>query len=615
MAGIEEETDVSKLRISNDEVEKTVQRKGKRSKRRRSSSAKVHDNSTPKVEVLKKEKKRKSFLPPSFELSKVESRFNGLRDLALYLLGLNQVCPTFTKVNNRHLIQHVVLLIIPGLELTDFGIDDSENIEDQSLTKCPEELPFIKQHFENFLLTTAPGDKQSLYPLIKALSSIPYTKKQRNMKIKELEKTNLILPDLLMTFQEFHENDYPIHPLVANIPSEYITDTPEGWVDTVKFEHEGSHTFAVDCEMCNTASGKVLTRISLIDFNEEVVMDEFVKPDEAIVDYVTQYSGITEEILRNVTTSLKDIQEKLLTLVSSDDILIGHSIENDLEVLKLRHPKIVDTSLIFEHPRGLPFKSSLKYLANQYLKKTIQEGSHDSVEDAKACLDLVKLKLVNNALLGKVVDGESLFKVMSDAEKKCVILDYLRVQNNQDRYVQCFNDDEITDNIVNKVKNTELVVAKFKEIETTLGWDEIYSKEEEEDAAGEKKENDSVSSAPDKSAVLKTLNRRLEKIYQSLPGNTALFVTSGYSDPRKVKSLGMQKKNFKRDYQNKVYSEIESNWTTEDETSLKQSLKLARRGISFMTIKQGDSLVPDNNTAVPIDEVAIIEEETTTEDK
>lgn len=609
MAAIDEATDVSKLRITNDDERQdgNIKKVKGRGKRRRSSNKLPDTSNSKEAVVLNKEKKRKSLIPPSFELQPVNksSKFNDLRGLTLFLLGANDLCPIFAKVNNRSLIQRVVFLIIPGLELIDFDVpEEIEQITDYEIKKCPEELVFFKEHFDKFAITIAPGDKTSLYPSIKALTSIPYSRKQKTEKIKELEAKNLVLPDLLMSYEEFLENEYPIHPLVPNASEGAISAPPEGWVDTQTFEHDGSHTFSLDCEMCETASGKVLTRISLINFNEETILDELVKPEDEIIDYLTQYSGITEELLRNVTTTLKEIQEKICKIISANDILIGHSIENDLNVLKLRHPRIIDTSLIFEHPRGPPFKSSLKYLAKQYLERTIQDGSHDSVEDSKACLDLVKLKLKNNALLGKVIDGESLFKVLGDIGKHAVILDDLKVQNDQKKYIQCSNDDEITNLVIQKSQDTDLVVAKFKELETTLGWNVPSSAEE-----AKEKQVENI----DKREAFKDLNQRLERIYEAIPENSAIILTSGYSNPCELNSLSAQKRAFKNEYQNKLYSDIESNWNTEDEDALKKSMKSARLGLMFLTMKGSNSIAATFEAGEQADlkhnEQAIIEEE------
>lgn len=66
-------------------------------------------------------------------------------------------------------------------------------------------------------------------------------------------------------------------------------------------------------------------------------MDELAKPKNSILNYNTQWSGMTPELLANVKTTLKDIQDKFLQFVNSDTILIGHSLENDLIALQVRH--------------------------------------------------------------------------------------------------------------------------------------------------------------------------------------------------------------------------------------------------------------------------------------
>ena len=124
-------------------------------------------------------------------------------------------------------------------------------------------------------------------------------------------------------------------------------------------------------------------------------------------------------MLAPVTTTLADIQNELLQILNPRTILIGHSLNSDLTALKLTHPFIIDTALIYPHPRGPPLKSSLKWLAQRYLNREIQKGhgttgpgaGHDSIEDARTCLDLVKQKCEKGKAWGTSdTQGENIFK-------------------------------------------------------------------------------------------------------------------------------------------------------------------------------------------------------------
>lgn len=88
-------------------------------------------------------------------------------------------------------------------------------------------------------------------------------------------------------------------------------------------------------------------------------------------------------------------------MITPHTILLGHSLECDLNVLRIRHPLCIDTALIYKHPRGPPFKPGLKWLAQKWLQRDIQvgENGHDSEEDALACVDLLKMKLANGESL------------------------------------------------------------------------------------------------------------------------------------------------------------------------------------------------------------------------
>lgn len=157
-----------------------------------------------------------------------------------------------------------------------------------------------------------------------------------------------------------------------------------------------SPLFGLDCEMCRIRGNEVqLARITLVDEQEQVLLDELVKPQEPVLDYNTNYSGITAEILAKATMSLQDIQRKLIQLLPSDAILVGHSLENDLKALKMIHPYVIDTSLIYNLSGSRTMKSSLKVLADRFVGMSIQNGpsGHNPHEDAVAALRLVKKKL------------------------------------------------------------------------------------------------------------------------------------------------------------------------------------------------------------------------------
>lgn len=70
---------------------------------------------------------------------------------------------------------------------------------------------------------------------------------------------------------------------------------------------------------------------------------------------------------------MRDVQAVLLSMFNSKSILIGHSLESDLKSLKLIHSVIVDTSVLFPHKMGPPYKRALKTLCIENLKKIIQE--------------------------------------------------------------------------------------------------------------------------------------------------------------------------------------------------------------------------------------------------
>uniref|UniRef100_A0A1D2A126 BRCT domain-containing protein n=1 Tax=Auxenochlorella protothecoides TaxID=3075 RepID=A0A1D2A126_AUXPR len=181
------------------------------------------------------------------------------------------------------------------------------------------------------------------------------------------------------------------------------THVPEGYASTADFPKLPGQAslVAVDCEMCITARGLELTRVTLLHGDDErVLLDELVVPDVPILDYNTQYSGITAEMLEGVTTRVADVWRALRPHLGPQTWLVGHTLENDLRALRLVHARCLDTALLFPRPRGPAHRPSLRHLASQHLRAAIQAGAHDSREDAAAALRLLRLKTDAGPTLG-----------------------------------------------------------------------------------------------------------------------------------------------------------------------------------------------------------------------
>ena len=199
------------------------------------------------------------------------------------------------------------------------------------------------------------------------------------------------------------------------LPEGYVVTQPAGGGVA---RHPPLTMCAMDCEMCYVGVGAnerlELTRCSVVGPDGSVIYDKLVKPAEPITNYNTAHSGITEEQMRGVTTTLEDVQRELLELIACETIVIGHSLENDLKRLRLIHARCVDTVALYPHQRGPPYRTKLAHLTERYLARKIQEGSHDSVADARATLELAMLKFVFGPGFGqRPAAGASLFETLA----------------------------------------------------------------------------------------------------------------------------------------------------------------------------------------------------------
>lgn len=397
-----------------------------------------------------------------------------LRDLILYILA-DGTGPQWVQVRHRPHFRKVVTVLVPGLEEIMF----KQNIDFASYNKIvgkehgqaahrfltspddyyprplkPDQLPQALKPFADIFPHLWPcratGDERQgrMHSPISTFLTAPLPKSPEDKGKKGPKAVrdpqgwkNVRTPitEFLLNPEQYIENGFSVHPCLLNTAQNPETfKDQEGWVHTMVGSLEdgkvsesdiqqgsitaGREVLAIDCEMCMTGEKEFsLTRISIVSWDGSVVLDELVKPDKTITDYVTRFSGITKEMIDPVTTTLKDIQQRLLKLITPRTILVGHSLDSDMKALKMTHPFIVDTSVLFPHPKGHPFKHSLKWLAQKYLSRDVQKGDgtsqgHDSIEDARTCLDLVKKKCEKGKAWGAgEASGENLFKRLGRA--------------------------------------------------------------------------------------------------------------------------------------------------------------------------------------------------------
>ncbi|KAG7700275.1 hypothetical protein KL930_000963 [Ogataea haglerorum] len=188
------------------------------------------------------------------------------------------------------------------------------------------------------------------------------------------------------------------HVYKLNDPAEMHFQRPFATIEELREKYnikdKAEHSaIGLDCEMCYTSCGFEMMKLSLVKFPEcTLIMDEIVKPKGDVIDLNTFVSGV-DSIPEDAMT-WEQMLEKMARLTDENTVIIGHGLENDLNVLRIVYSKIVDTAVLFSEKTVDPRrKDPLKKLAWRFLSKNIQGGQHDSLEDAIIPLEIVKKQI------------------------------------------------------------------------------------------------------------------------------------------------------------------------------------------------------------------------------
>ncbi|KAG9845455.1 hypothetical protein KCU98_g9768, partial [Aureobasidium melanogenum] len=160
---------------------------------------------------------------------------------------------------------------------------------------------------------------------------------------------------------------------------------------------------ALDCEM---AGGRVcdglvnqLIQLTAIDyFSGEVLISALVKPTLEIQQWRTEIHGVSRSMMSRAIdngTALRDVfhaRQLLFYFMNRNTILVGHALQNDLNVLKIAHDRCVDSELLAKAAINRAGQNGvgLQKLCDELLGLSVQrEASHSCLEDSFAAREAV----------------------------------------------------------------------------------------------------------------------------------------------------------------------------------------------------------------------------------
>ncbi|KAI9355473.1 hypothetical protein BD770DRAFT_411681 [Pilaira anomala] len=533
-----------------------------------------------------------------------------LGEFVLYALSETTNLP-WCNIINKAKIEKLVFVYAQGLNANYFGtslesVKPYVNLEELKSEEWvgKASMPFLAKHSKYMIVNEISGRNGRFNaPVADILQCNMSNSKKERLAKEQQERTQLFKNKMreyyILSLEDLKKADYPIPPFLDN-----SVVLPEGWKEThapLKERKEGEQMriIGIDCEMVLTVSGSTLARVTLIDEDGTKLLDEMVKPDEPIIDYLTKYSGITPEAMSNAQCSLRRAQKHVRKIVDHNTILVGHGLENDLKALRLAHPYCVDTSLLYDHHRGPPYKPSLRFLARNYLKRHIQDRNeahigHDSAEDAVATLDLFKLKLANKPNFGKFKRTELIMDrlLANRPPRESAIIESSKNtyrsfgSSHGGDYFRVDTDEELVEMTMEKIKEKDFLFTRYQ----TADEERLRALENDGEESAPSIVPSAAAQDSERAIRLQTMDSYIKTVYNGLPENSFIVVSGGVNNVPEYKKLYDKHQRYQEKYGSKKLGSVEipknEQWTEQNQKDLCKYAAEARMSSSFFIFKQ-----------------------------
>ena len=166
---------------------------------------------------------------------------------------------------------------------------------------------------------------------------------------------------------------------------------------------------ALGCKMVGAGSDgslDVCARVCVIDEQENILFEAFVKPLLPVTHYRYETTGIRPEHLRDgASTTVKNAQRRVEELLLNGEqpwkvrtsrgrarLLVGHGLDHDLDALGMDYPGYLkrDTATYPPLMKTSKLSNSLRFLTHKYLGYDIQTGHQHPFEDCVAAMRLYR---------------------------------------------------------------------------------------------------------------------------------------------------------------------------------------------------------------------------------